>query len=97
VFALLWGLANFAVLAAILGIATDPKGIRVGPLVGLVVLKLFGLYTVAIWVLLHRWFPAAAFAGGFSWTLMVGLLRAVGSLTAKSPTGSRNPGNQQVR
>jgi hypothetical protein len=97
VVALAWGLANFAVLAAILKTATDPDGIRVGRLAGLVALKLFGLYTLAIWILLHRWFPLGAFAGGFSWTLLVGLLRAVGSLTIPSGIRARTPGNGQVR
>lgn len=97
VFALLWGLANFAVLAAILKTATDPEGIRVGRLAGLVALKLLGLYTLAIWVLLHRWFPLSAFAGGFTWTLLVGFLRALGSLTIQSGIRTRYPGKQQVR
>lgn len=96
-FAHLWGLANFVVLAAILRTATDADGIRVGRLAGLVAFKLLGLYTLAIWVLLHRWFPLPAFAGGFTWTLLVGTLRALGSLTVPSGIRSRNPGNQRVR
>lgn len=97
VFALLWGLANFVVLAAILKTATDPEGIKVGRLAGLVAFKLLGLYTLAIWVLFHRWFPLPAFAGGFTWTLLVGVLRALGSLTIPSGIRTRNPGKQQVR
>jgi hypothetical protein len=87
VLALGWSLANFAVLAAILKTATHPEGVRVGRLALWIVLKLVGLYGLAIWVLVHRWFPLAAFAAGFSWPLAVGFLRAVGSLVVR--TGPR--------
>jgi len=87
VLALGWALANFAVLAVILKTATNPVGVRVGRLVFWIALKLVGLYGLAIWVLVHRWFPLAAFAAGFSWPLAVGFLRAVGSLVVR--TGPR--------
>lgn len=83
VLALAWALANFAVLAVILKTATNPDGVRVGRLAFWIALKLVGLYGFAIWVLVHRWFPLAAFAAGFSWPLMVGFLRAAGSLVIR--------------
>jgi hypothetical protein len=81
VLALIWGLANFAVLAAILKLVTEPSGVRVGPLVGLVAVKLIGLYGFAAWVLFRGWVPIPAFVAGFSWILAVTVLRALGTLT----------------
>lgn len=87
VLALFWGLANFAVLAAILKAATTPGGVRVRPTVGWILVKIVGLYGLGIWLLLHRWFPIPAFLAGFGWPLAVGLLRALGGLTARNRTG----------
>ena len=81
VLGLMWGLASFAVLAGILRIATDTSGIRVGPLVGLVAIKLIGLYGLAGWFLFQGWVPLLAFVAGFSWILAVTVLRALGGLT----------------
>ena len=77
VLAVFWGLANFAVLAAILKNATDPAGARVASLAGLVAIKLIGLYGVAVLVLLHRWFPVGAFAAGIGWPLAIAVLRSL--------------------
>jgi hypothetical protein len=88
VFALGWSLANFAVLAVILRTVTDPKGVRTGRLIGWVALKIVGLYGLAVWVLLHRWFPLLAFLAGFSWPLVVVVLRALGPLVVRGRTAS---------
>jgi hypothetical protein len=76
-FAVVWGLANFAVLAVILRNATRPEGARVASLAGWVALKLIGLYGLAILVLLHRWFPLGAFAVGMGWPLVIIALRSL--------------------
>ena len=77
VFAVFWGVANFAVLAAILKNATHPSGARVASLVGLMAIKLVGLYGLAVVVLLNRWFPVGAFAAGIGWPLATALLRSL--------------------
>jgi len=76
VLALIWSLGNVAVLAAILRTATNPDGIDKKKLIGFTVLKLIGFYGVAVWILVHRWFPVGAFAAGMGWPLFVGALRA---------------------
>ena len=96
VLALVWGLGNFAVLAAILTVATHPSRVRVGRLVGLVALKLIGLYGVAAWVLLYQWVSLPAFVAGFSWTLAVTVLRALGSLTVKTKLNRQPKGKERV-
>lgn len=78
--ALLWGLANFMGLAAILREATRRGGGSKGRLATLVALKLIGLYGLAAVILWKRWFPLMAFLGGFTWPLLVIFLRALGSL-----------------
>ena len=75
VLALLWSLGNVAVLAAILRTATNPTGIDKKRLIVLTVLKLVGFYGIAVWVLVHRWFPIGVFAAGMGWPLFVGVLR----------------------
>lgn len=82
--AVLWGLANVALLAAVLTSATHPTGLRKGPLLGWVVLKVVGLYGLGVFVLVGGWFPVAALAAGFGWPLAVALLRAVGVLWSSS-------------
>jgi hypothetical protein len=94
--AMFWGLANFAVLAAILRDATDPAGVRKGRLLGWMVLKIAGLYGLGILGLIQGWFPIAALASGFGWPPAVGLLRVLGALwssrgDASEPRGSRTP------
>jgi hypothetical protein len=96
VLALAWGLGNFAVLAAILTVATQPSGVRVGHLVGLVAVKLIGLYGIAAWVLLSGWVSLPAFVAGFSWTLAVTVLRALGSLTVKAKLNHQPKGKERV-
>jgi hypothetical protein len=84
-----WGLANFAVLGVILRTATDPGGVRRWPLVGWVLLKVFGLYGLGVLVLMAGWFPVPALAAGFGLPLVLVLLRALGTLVdapAKSPS-----------
>ena len=76
-FAVLWGLANFAVLAVILRNVTNPAGVRLGPLLGWVALKLVGLYGLAILVLVNWWFPLVAFVVGLSWPLLMAVLRGL--------------------
>ena len=78
--ALGWALANFAVLAAILTTATRPGGGSKGRLAALMAVKLIGLYGLAAVILWKRWFPILAFVGGFTWPLLVVLLRALGGL-----------------
>lgn len=77
---LLWGLADFGVLAAILRILTGQGPRSKTVLALLVFLKLVGLYGIAILLLWKRWFPLPAFLVGFSWPLFVLLLRALGGL-----------------
>ena len=79
-FALVWALANFFLLAAILRAATDPRGPRKKRLLLLVPLKIFGVYGLCLWVLYRGWFPLPALGAGFSWLLVVIFLRAVGEL-----------------
>ena len=88
VLAVLWSLGNIAVLAGILRTATNPAGMNKRKLIGLVGLKLIGFYGVAVWLLIHRWFPLGAFAAGMGWPLLVGALRA----WTPSPVPSRRPG-----
>jgi hypothetical protein len=87
VLAVLWSLGNIAVLAGILRTATNPVGLRKRKLVGLIALKLIGFYGVAIWVLIHRWFPLGVFAAGMGWPLLIGAFRAL----TPSPLPSRRP------
>ena len=80
VVALLWSLANFGALGAILREITRPGGSRKGFLISLVILKLVGLYGLAAVLLWKRWFPVTAFLAGFSWPLAVVLLRSVAGI-----------------
>ncbi len=77
---LLWGLADFTVLAMILRILTGQGSRNKTALAALVFLKLVGLYGLALLLLWKRWFPLPAFLAGFSWPLFVVLLRALGGL-----------------
>ncbi len=78
--ALLWSLANFLVLALVLQALIVPGGRNLGRAAVLLVLKLFGLYGVAIFLLWKRWFPLWAFALGIGWPLLVVLLRSLSGL-----------------
>ena len=73
--ATLWSLGNVAVLAAILRTAIHPAGINKKRLIMLTAIKLVGFYGIAVWVLVHRWFPIGVFAAGMGWPLFVGVLR----------------------
>jgi hypothetical protein len=95
--AMFWGLANFAVLAAILRNATDPAGVRKRRLLGWVVLKALGLYGLGIWVLIQGWFPIAALASGFGWPLVVGLLRVLGALWSSRGDATQAGGSPAPR
>lgn len=78
--ALLWSLANFAVLAALLREITNRDGARKWRVAGWAALKIVGLYGFGFWVLYRRWFPLIAVTAGFTWPLAVVLLRSVGSI-----------------
>lgn len=86
--AMLWSVANFAILAAIIKAATHAEGMQTGRFAGLVAIKLVGFYGVALLILLNRWFPLPVFIAGFSWPLVVGVLRAVAPLRVR--TGRSN-------
>jgi len=88
VLAMLWSLGNVAVLAAILRTAINPAGIDKKRLIALTAIKLVGFYGIAVWVLVHRWFPIGAFAAGMGWPLLVGALRA---WTPRMPAPHRRP------
>jgi hypothetical protein len=78
--AVVWAIANFLVLAAILRNATHPGGARRGRLLVLLPLKIFGVYGVGLWILSRNWFPLPALLAGFTWLLVVILLRAAGEM-----------------
>ncbi len=88
--AMLWSVANFAILAAIIKAATHPEGMQTGRFVALAAVKLVGFYGVALLILLNAWFPLPVFVAGFSWPLVVGVLRAVAPLKVRTG-GSRSP------
>lgn len=101
--ALVWALANFGVLGAILRAVSDPDGPHKKQLAILVPLKLFGLYGAGIWVLMQGWFSLEAVAAGFTWPLVVLLFRAlshwlVSRLRADAPVETLAPtGEDGVR
>ena len=90
--ALLWSVANFAVLAGIIKAATHPEGMRTGRFAALVALK-FGFYAAGVLILLNRWFPVPAFVVGFSWPMVVGILRGISPLIGRTGERSSPRGN----
>ncbi len=78
--AMLWSLANFAVLAALLREITSREGIHKGRVAGWAALKVVGLYGLGAWVLFQQWFPPIAVMAGFTWPLAVVLLRSLGAI-----------------
>lgn len=90
--ALLWSVANFALLAGIIKAATHPEGRRTGRFAALVAVKL-GFYAAAAVILLNRWFPIPFFIVGFSWPLVVGILRGVAPLVTGSGETNSPRGN----
>ena len=86
--AMLWSVANFAILAAIIKAATHPGGMQTGRLATLAAVKLVGFYGVALLILMNRWFPLPVFVAGFSWPLVVGVLRGV--VSPRVRTGRRS-------
>lgn len=90
--ALLWSVANFALLAGIIKSATHPDGMQTGRFAALVGVKL-GFYAAAVLILLNRWFPVPVFIVGFSWPLVVGILRGVAPLVTRSGGTSSPRGN----
>lgn len=84
---LFWSLANFAVLAVILKTATNPAGLNGKRLAGWVALKVVVIYGAALWILLNRWFPLAAFMAGLTWPLFVVFLRALSALLLRQIRG----------
>jgi hypothetical protein len=95
-FAHLWSLANLVVLASILRSATHPAGVQRHRLVGMLLVKVFGLYAPGVWVLIEGFFPVGAVAAGIGFPLLVIFLRAAvrwvmeGSGETR-PLGSRTP------
>lgn len=77
--ALLWGLANFSVLGALLRTATDPGGVRKLRLTGWVALKVT-IYAIGIAILVSGKLEVVPAAAGFGWPLLIGLLRALGAV-----------------
>jgi hypothetical protein len=90
--ALLWSVANFAVLAGIIQAATHPEGMRSGRVAMLAAVKL-GFYAAALVILMNRWFPVPFFIVGFSWPLVVGVLRGIAPLVIRSGETKSPRGN----
>jgi hypothetical protein len=78
--AVLWSLANFAVLSALLREITNRDGIRKGRVAAWAALKIVGLYGFGAWILYQQWFPLIAVMAGFTWPLAVVLLRSLGAI-----------------
>jgi hypothetical protein len=72
-----WGVANFWALAFLLRAATGT--VSRGRVPGLIGLKL-ALYGLGGAALLLRWFPPPALIAGFTWLLVVLVLRAAGAM-----------------
>lgn len=86
--AVLWSLANFAVLAALLREITSREGIHKGRVAAWAALKVVGLYGLGVWILFQQWFPPIAVMAGFTWPLAVVLLRSLGAIWwSKAGTG----------
>lgn len=83
--AVLWSLANFAVLAALLREITKREGARKGRVAGWAALKVVGLYGLGAWILFQQWFPPIAVMAGFTWPLAVVLLRSLGAIWWSKP------------
>ena len=90
--ALLWSIANFTVLSGIIKAATHPEGIRTGRFAALVAVKLT-LYAAGLLILLNRWFPVPVFIAGFSWPMVVGILRGISPLIIRTGKRSSPRGN----
>ena len=75
---LVWALANFAALAALLRkVAGRGKVDRAG-VIRMAAVKV-AVYAVGIALLVGGWFPIVALAAGFTWLLVVIFLRALGA------------------
>ncbi len=78
--AVLWSLANFAVLAALLREITNRDRVHKGRVAAWAALKVVGLYGLGAWILFQQWFPPIAVMAGFTWPLAVVLLRSLGAM-----------------
>jgi len=87
--ALLWSVANFAVLSALIKAATHPGGKQMGRFAGFAGMKLL-FYAGAAVILLNLWFPVPFFVAGVSWPLLVGVLKGLSPLLVR-PGADRTP------